>query len=196
MNLNELKFLFFFNKFTQEPFQPSITHLPSINNARSSINRVLDQYLNEISTNLSQISKQMVKTTANQSQKSKFECKKCPRKFFFLKGLVAHSKKHKYDMLDKSVQSNADCGSSEKNRLVCGYCKKKFLFQSYLTRHLRVHTGEAPFPCSQCGKRFKQSNSLKVHMRIHNKEKPFSCNICKREFSQISNLNVHRKRHN
>jgi hypothetical protein len=58
-----------------------------INNERGSIKRVLEQFLNDIASNLNHIKKQIVKKFA--IQKCKFSCKKCPRKFNFLSGLVA-----------------------------------------------------------------------------------------------------------
>ncbi|XP_074542681.1 uncharacterized protein LOC141802821 [Halichoeres trimaculatus] len=107
-----------------------------------------------------------------------FHCSICDKRFSYKETLVRHSKFH----FDEKPFS-------------CTVCSKNFSRKENFARHMRFHSGEKPFGCSFCKKRFTRKDHAVTHMRIHTGEKPFSCSVCGKRTGCTTSLRVHMRIH-
>lgn len=132
------------------------------------------------------------------SEKKKFECKYCGKKFTKSGHMTAHIRSH----------------TSEKP-YTCAVCLKAFSLKSTLIAHVRIHTGVRPYECSECNQRFTQSATLKHHFERHHVYKepkpkaprkkrsdafvddvgPHPCDQCEKVYETRQKLRVHRYSH-
>ncbi|XP_053149489.1 zinc finger protein 154-like [Hemicordylus capensis] len=108
------------------------------------------------------------------SDKKKYECSECGKKFSRRRYRTCHQRIHTGE---KPYQ--------------CSECGKSFRLRRDLINHQRIHTGEKPYPCLVCGKSFSQKANLTSHQRIHTGEKPYQCSMCGKSFHQKGHLTSH-----
>ncbi|XP_063781350.1 uncharacterized protein LOC134929702 [Pseudophryne corroboree] len=109
------------------------------------------------------------------TEKARFRCDYCKRRFSQMDQFREHQKTHTMA------------------RHTCSECGKAFSKASQLVVHQRTHSGEKPYACGKCGKPFSQKFNLIVHQRIHTGEKPFSCKHCNKAFRYRAGLLNHQK---
>ncbi|XP_053293859.1 zinc finger protein OZF-like [Pleuronectes platessa] len=140
------------------------------------------------------------------TEKKKFCCSECGKRFNQRDHLSTHMRIH----TGEKPFSCSECGKRFNQRgslnihmrshkgekeFCCSECGKRFNVRGHLNRHMRSHTGEKPFSCSECGKRFNQRGSLNIHMRSHTGEKEFCCSECGKRFNVRGSLNRHMRSH-
>ena len=141
-------------------------------------------------------------------QKPEFECKQCPKVFFFETDLNKHltSTTHSGRTFPCSIcdykayrkrglhHHIAEWHSTERP-FECEICGKGFSNENYFEKHQKVHDSTRKFECSVCNKKFKRKMHLTVHDKIHRQEYTAQCEYCDSKFVQRQNLKPHIKKH-
>ena len=89
------------------------------------------------------------------TDKIRFSCKQCPKKFSSKQHLEMHVVAHTGEI-----------------RFSCEQCPKKFRLKQHLEMHLAAHDGDLPF-CDICHKTFHRKSALKKHRKIHRTQGQF-----------------------
>uniref|UniRef100_A0A182PAD3 C2H2-type domain-containing protein n=1 Tax=Anopheles epiroticus TaxID=199890 RepID=A0A182PAD3_9DIPT len=119
------------------------------------------------------------KTTAERSEKDRFQCCHCGRTYTTANALKRHENTHTLGV-----------------RYACRQCGKVFAKLDCLTQHERIHSQTRPYGCDQCGQTFIQLGHLRLHKRArHSGERPHVCGICNRGFRCRTALTVHGRIH-
>ena len=141
-------------------------------------------------------------------QKPEFECKQCPKAFFFETDLNKHltSTTHSgrtfpcsicdYKAFRKrGLQNHIAERHSTERPFECEICGKGFSNEKYFQKHQNVHDSTRKFECSVCNKKFKRKMHLNTHCKIHRQEYTAQCEYCDAKFVQRQNLKPHIKKH-
>ena len=141
-------------------------------------------------------------------QKPEFECKQCPKAFFFETDLNKHltSTTHSgrtfpcsicdYKAFRKrGLQNHIAERHSTERPFECEICGKGFSNEKYFQKHQNVHDSTRKFECSVCNKKFKRKMHLNTHCKIHRQEYTAQCEYCDAKFVQRQNLKPRIKKH-
>lgn len=79
----------------------------------------------------------------------------------------------------------------------CNFCDYYSDNKNYLKQHVDlVHTSERPYKCPYCDYAGKRSHALREHLIVHTDERPFQCKVCNATFRKKGHLTNHIKLHN
>ena len=142
------------------------------------------------------------------NQKPSFECKQCPKAFFFETDFKRHltstthsGKVYPCSLCDykasreRNLQNHLVERHSSVRPFECEICGKGFSNIRYFQLHQKVHDTTRKYECSVCSKKFKNKKNLNVHNKIHRQEYAAKCNYCDAKFVQRQNMKPHIKKH-
>ena len=113
------------------------------------------------------------------SEKKKYCCDICPKKFEFL-----------------SQKENHDRNHTDERPFKCEQCGKSYKKKIGLKQHEMTHTGEKPYGCKFCGQTFVRLSSCNLHETRHTSKRNKKCKICTLSFKLKVDLDSHvRKQH-
>lgn len=110
----------------------------------------------------------------------KFQCEKCPKKFYRKKYLENHR-----------ISRHPD---AKEYKFECFICRKPFAFKRYLELHLKMHAKKEVFKCEYCTYTYGSKCTKIRHIREHHPDKMqrvYECEFCKKKFKQKSLLHDH-----
>lgn len=110
------------------------------------------------------------------SDRVRFVCHVCGRRFMYRSALETHSAVH-----------------DEVRSYDCSKCEKSFKTYAGLYSHSQVHLSTSLCVCAKCGKSFKTKKHLKAHEKRHLGERRFICQLCNKAFLDRGTLTKHTK---
>ncbi|KAB0797969.1 hypothetical protein PPYR_08962 [Photinus pyralis] len=148
-------------------------------------------------------------TALSNSAKQVFPCSTCGKKFFHIRYLRKHAKRHKQKEKVAPLNENFTCevcGANHKTRaglflhkkthsnpsFQCPLCEKKFHKSDTLREHKLYRHSDQKVTCTICKKELKNERILKVHMKLHTNLNTYKCDKCPCSYAQASSLKAHK----
>lgn len=114
------------------------------------------------------------------SEKRRYSCSYCPKKF----------------KVRCSLNSHVKWVHERSRKHMCSICNATFISASSKSAHFRkLHLNERKYHCDSCSKSFFSKSSLDRHILTHTGMKNYHCHICTKSYQTRSGLNVHLKVH-